>query len=235
MCKLIGLELRRNRLGPYHGAAAICGVCMLAFQYLMAAVPYLDPADQDAELFRSYSFVTGMTGLVSMAVFTILGSVMASRFILEEYNGKHAILLFSYPVSRRRILAAKLCLVTGYTVCAVLLCGGAVYGIFFLTEALAPICSDRLTLEVVLRSSGFLTVCAILAGFLGLLALWIGFRKRSTPTAIVAAVILASVVCQVVSVVLVFWPAGGLVMGAAAQLSVLSLKDLFDRVEKMEV
>ena len=81
MCKLIGLELRRNRLGPYHGAAAICGVCMLAFQYLMAAVPYLDPADQDAELFRSYSFVTGMTGLVSMAVFTILGSVMASRFI----------------------------------------------------------------------------------------------------------------------------------------------------------
>ena len=170
-----------------------------------------------------------------MAVFTILGSVMASRFILEEYNGKRAILLFSYPVSRRRILAAKLCLVTGYTVCAVLLCGGAVYGIFFLTEALAPICSDRLTLEVVLRSFGFLTVCAILAGFLGLLALWIGFRKRSTPAAIVAAVILASVVCQVVSVALVFWPAGGLVMGAAALLSVLVLKDLFDRVEKMEV
>ena len=86
-----------------------------------------------------------------------------------------------------------------------------------------------------MRSFGFLTVCAILAGFLGLLALWIGFRKRSTPAAIVAAVILASVVCQVVSMALVFWPAGGLVMGAAALLSVLVLKDLFDRVEKMEV
>lgn len=235
MLKLIGLELRRNWLGSYHGAAAICCACMLAFQYLMAAVPYLDSADQDAEPFRSYSFVTGMTGLVSMAVFTILGSVMASRFVLEEYNGKHAILLLSYPVSRRRILAAKLCLVTGYTVCAVLLYGGAVYGVFFLTEALVPICSDCLTLEVVLQSFGFLGVCAILAGLLSLLSLWVGFRKRSTPAAIVAAVILASAVCQVVSVALVFWPAGGLVIGAAALLSVLVLKDLFDRVEKMEV
>ena len=149
--------------------------------------------------------------------------------------GTGAVLLFSYPVSRRRILAAKLCLVTGYTVCAVILCGGAVYGVFFWTEALAPICSDRLTLGVVLQSFGFLAVCAILAGLLSLLSLWIGFWKRSIPAAIVAAVILASVVCQVVSVALVFWPAGGLVMGAAALLSVLALKDLFDRVEKMEV
>lgn len=35
MRKLIALELKRNRLRPYHIATLICGLTMLGFQYLM--------------------------------------------------------------------------------------------------------------------------------------------------------------------------------------------------------
>ena len=43
MRNLIALELKRNRLRPYHIATLICGVTMLGFQYLMAAIPHMDP------------------------------------------------------------------------------------------------------------------------------------------------------------------------------------------------
>lgn len=43
MRNLIALELKRNRLRPYHIATLICGVTMLGFQYLMAAIPIWTP------------------------------------------------------------------------------------------------------------------------------------------------------------------------------------------------
>lgn len=39
MYKIITLELKRNHLRSYHIAVLICGVTMLVFQYLMAAIP----------------------------------------------------------------------------------------------------------------------------------------------------------------------------------------------------
>ena len=61
---------------------------MLGFQYLMAAIPYMDPTEPDAELFSQYPFLMGITCLVCMAIFSILSAVMASRFVVEEYSGK---------------------------------------------------------------------------------------------------------------------------------------------------
>ena len=57
MCNLIALELKRNRLRSYHIAVLICGVTMLGFQYLMAAIPYMDPTEPDAELFSCRSLL----------------------------------------------------------------------------------------------------------------------------------------------------------------------------------
>ena len=114
MRNLIALELKRNRLRPYHIATLICGVTMLGFQYLMAAIPYMDPTEPDAELFSQYPFLMGITCLVCMAIFLILSAVMASRFVVEEYSGKRAILLLSYPISRKKVLCAKLMLVFAY-------------------------------------------------------------------------------------------------------------------------
>lgn len=60
MYKLIALELKRNRLRPYHIATLICGVTMLGFQYLMAAIPHMDPTEPDAQLFSQYPFLMGI-------------------------------------------------------------------------------------------------------------------------------------------------------------------------------
>lgn len=235
MYKLIALELKRNRLRPYHIAVLICGVTMLGFQYLMAAIPYMDPTEPDAELFSQYPFLMGIICLVCMAIFSILSAVMASRFVVEDYSGKRAILLLSYPISRKKVLSAKLMLVFLYTVCAMLLCGAVIQTVFFLTELLFPICSDHLTIKVVLQSLGFLFCCSVLAGLMGVIALWFGFRKKSVSVTIVASVILTTLVCQVISAAIQYIPILWIVVGIAAICSLIAVVSLFRQVEGMEV
>lgn len=235
MHKLIALELKRNRLRPYHIATLICGVTMLGFQYLMAAIPYMDPTEPDAELFSQYPFLMGITCLVCMEIFLILSAVMASRFVVEEYSGKRAILLLSYPISRKKVLRAKLVLVFAYTVGTMLLCGAVIQAVFFLTESLFPLCSDQLTIEVILQSLGSLLCCSILAGLLGVVSLWFGFRKKSVSVTIVASVILVTIVCQMISVALSFWPIMGIVFGVTGIFAILAIQNLLRQVNNMEV
>lgn len=235
MRNLIALELKRNRLRPYHLATLICGVTMLGFQYLMAAIPHMDPTEPDAELFSQYPFLMGITCLVCMAIFSILSAVMASRFVVEEYSGKRAILLLSYPISRKKVLSAKLMLVLLYTVGAMLLCGAVIQTVFFLTELLFSICSDHLTIKVVLQSLGFLFCCSVLAGLMGVIALWFGFRKKSVSVTIVASVILTTLVCQVISAAIQYIPILWIVVGIAAIGSWIAVVSLFRQVEGMEV
>lgn len=235
MRKLIALESKRNCLRPYHIAVLICGATMLGFQYLMAAIPHMDPTEPDAELFSQYPFLMGITCLVCMAIFSILSAVMASRFVVEEYGGKRAILLLSYPISRKKVLRTKLMLVFLYTVGAMLLCGAVIQTVFFLTELLFPICSDHLTIKVILQSLGFLLCCSVLAGLMGVIALWFGFRKKSVPVTIVASVILATLVCQGISAAIQYIPILWIVIGIAAICSLIAVLDLFRQVEGMEV
>ena len=235
MHKLIVLELKRNRLRPYHIATLICGLTMLGFQYLMAAIPYMDPTEPDAELFSQYPFLMGITCLVCMAIFSILSAVMASRFVMEEYSRKRAILLLSYPISRKKVLCAKLVLVFAYTVGAMLLCGAVIQAVFFLTESLFPLCSDQLTINMFLQSLGFLLSCSILAGLLGVVSLWFGFRKKSVSMTIVASVVLAALVCQVIAAALAFLPMMGAALGVTGILAALAIKNLLRQINNMEV
>ena len=235
MRKLIALELKRNCLRPYHIATLICGLTMLGFQYLMAAIPYMDPTEPDAELFSQYPFLMGITCLVCMAIFSILSAVMASRFVVEEYSRKRAILLLSYPISRKKVLCAKLVLVFAYTVSAMLLCGAVIQAVFFLTESLFPLCSDQLTINMFLQSLGFLLSCSILAGLLGVVSLWFGFRKKSVSMTIVASVVLAALVCQVIAAALAFLPMMGAALGVTGILAALAIKNLLRQINNMEV
>lgn len=107
MNKLTGLELKRSRLTPYHIAVISTTIIVTAFLYLLAAIPKIQPEDADNAMFMSYDFMTGLSNVVCTEIFAIMSAVMASKFVVEEYTGKKAILMFSYPVERTQILPQK--------------------------------------------------------------------------------------------------------------------------------
>ena len=235
MNKLISLEVKRNRLRPYHIAVLIGGFTLLAFHYFMAAIPLIDPTEGDIAMFSSYDFLFNLNHLVSMAIFGILGAVMGTRFVIEEYSGAKAVLLFSYPISRKKMMGAKLWLVFCYPVAAMLLCGIVIGGVFFFTESLFPLCADNLTWETIGWAFLSLLFHSLLAGAVAFLSIWIGLLKKSIPVTIVAAVIAATILCQVLSAAFSFRPVLFILLGVAAILTMVAVRSMFYQVENMEV
>jgi len=235
MNKLISLELKWNSLRSYHIGVFISGVLMLGLLYLLAAVPELDPSETDLEMFMSYRSLVGLANIMLMVIFTILSAVMSAKFVIEEYDGKRAILLFSYPVSRQKVLSAKMCMVFLYTVIAMCLCGTVISGIFFGTESVFHICPDTLSLDTILYC-GFSLVCySLLAGVWGMVALWIGFSKRSVTVTIVAAAIISVVICQIMAMTLNYLAGAVMFLVAGSIGAVAAWTNLKRNIANMEV
>ncbi len=234
MNRLISLELKRNNLKPNHVAVVIITIIMLGFLYLLAVIPRLDPTEADLNFFMTYNNLININNILCMVIFIIFSSVLYSKLVVEEYAGKKAILLFSYPVNRIKILEAKIFMAFIYTVAAMLICGAVVLGVFFMTESQFPICGDQLSTATIL--GGFLSLLcySIMAGVWGIVALYFGFGKQSVSVTIITAVIIATIMCQVLAVTMnISGLIAFLVIGIIA--AGMTLNNLRNRVMRMEV
>lgn len=198
MLKLIKLELRKNNIRTYVIASIIIAVVMLGFLYLFAYAPKLEPNDKDMEVFLGYNNLIPLFGVLNMAAFCVLSAVMYSKFIIEDYSGKRPILLFSYPVSRKRILFTKLSVVCIFTILSMLISNLVIFLIFGITERFMHLVSGIFTASIMLQAIKTTIVMAFIAASIGIIAVGIGFIKKSVPTTIVSAVLIASLMCNIV-------------------------------------
>lgn len=235
MNKLIQFELKRNSLKPYHIAVGIIAVVILSFLYLLAAIPKIDAADTDAEMFMSYEFIIGLGNIISMAIFSIMSAAMASKFIVNEYTGKKAILLFSYPVDRKKILDAKIITVFSYTVFSMLICNGTALTVFLVTESLFPLCQDTIDVGLILNCILFLFCYSLIAALLGLISLWFGFMKKSMIVTIISACVIVSIFCQIIAMTLFVRPVIIAILAVTFLIAMIVQINLHYQVKNMEV
>ncbi|QTL52386.1 MULTISPECIES: ABC transporter permease [Priestia] len=198
MIKLIKLELRRNNIRTYVIASIMIAIVMLGFLYLFAYAPKLEPNDKDLEIFLGYNNLIPLFGVLNMAAFCVLSAVMYSKFIIEDYSGNRPVLLFSYPISRKKILFSKLSVVSIFTIISMIISNLIIFLIFGITEKTMHLVSGGFTAAIMLQAIKITVVMAIIAACIGIIATGIGFIKKSVPTTIVSAVLLASLMCNIV-------------------------------------
>lgn len=240
MLKLIKLEFKRNHLKGYITAGLVITIATLCLVYLFAAIPHLDPSDKDTQIFMTYNGIATLSLVTVTACFSILSSVMYNKFVIEEYTSKKVFLLFSYPVERKRILWAKIITVFLFTVISMMLSGIIIFSIFFTTESFLPICQEVLTLSTLFEIGISLTAYSIIAAALAVIALWLGYWKKSASVTIVSGVIVSSVFGSFSSEILL---AGGiaqnLIVVIIAAVSVLValilMMGLSQKISTMEV
>lgn len=198
MKTLIKLELKRNKIRTYVIASLIIAITMLGFLYLFAYAPMLEPNDKDMAIFSGYNNLVPLFGVLNMAVFCVLSAVMYSKFIIEDYSGKRPILLFSYPVSRKKIVLSKLGVVCGFTIISMVISNLIAFLIFGITENFIHLVSGDFTFSIMVQAIETTLVMAFIAASIGVVAVGIGFIKKSVPTTIVSAVLIASLMCNIV-------------------------------------
>ena len=193
MLKLIGLELKRNDIRTYVAASAISCIVILAFLYFVAYVAQVETGERELQ-FRNYSNIFSLAIALGLIIFSVMSAIIYSRLVIGEYAGKRAALLFSYPVSRRKILLAKLFLVVGFTTVSMLICTAIPFIVFSITEKISPIVvQDTMTAELIAETLGTLLIAVLAVGGIGIISMRIGFIKKSVPTTLISAFLLAAI------------------------------------------
>ncbi|MGE8005461.1 ABC transporter permease [Lysinibacillus sp. NPDC093216] len=188
MFKLMKLELRRNNLNTYMRLSMIGCMFLIGFIYFVAIVAKVENEPD----FQNYSNIFLFTSIMSMFFFSILSATMFSRFVIEEYKGKKMILLFSYPVNRKKILLSKIAVVVVFSTASMIISNIPPIVIFSITESFSPIVNDTLSSELLFSVIKTIIILSIGMNGITLIAMRIGFINKSIPSTIVSALLLCA-------------------------------------------
>lgn len=188
--KLIQLEWKKMNPAPYLGAALGLPALSMLIALLFCFLPESEWGSVEMSLSRNWHSLILLVSCVTLFSFTMLGAVLSSRVILTEFLGKNKLLVFSWPISRKRLFAAKTAFIFLFTAAGAVLCN-------LLTVFTAVLLSNLFhgfTGTFTADDSGYLLLVsfsiALLASCICLAAVRFGFWKKSPTAVIVSALVL---------------------------------------------
>ncbi|MGG0152003.1 ABC transporter permease [Bacillus mycoides] len=189
MLRLMKLELRKFKLGWYVKRAVIANIVILALLIFVSIVAQIegDPKIRDPQIILS------MASALVRATFIIFGGVLIAKLIIDEYKSKTILLMFSYPIKRKKMMASKLAITATLTFITVILSNILVVGIFFGIDSYFSILPNSFTVDQLIQEGINLVPLAIATAGMSLIPLYFGMRKRSVPTTIVSSLIVVSI------------------------------------------
>lgn len=87
----------------------------ILFSIFFLTVSLVDSMTDPQQTKDSFDSTFLVTGLLIMMIFLVYASVLTAHTVIAEYNQKTITIMFSYPVNRRQLIAAKLILIMVYT------------------------------------------------------------------------------------------------------------------------
>ncbi|WP_217593452.1 ABC transporter permease [Cohnella sp. GbtcB17] len=193
MLHLIKLELKKGRFSAYVWGALIAYALIAAF---MATLYLTEGTASEEPAFRNYEEMLRGIDTIVRATFIVYAAVLLAKLVVNEFKDKTISLLFAYPVSRKKIILAKLSMVFGWTFANVLLANAVVGGLLIAINARLGHMSDPLTAQILYEHGIFVLMQAFGAAGTCLLPLVIGLRKKSVATTVVSSILIVIIVCS---------------------------------------
>ncbi|MBK5507400.1 ABC transporter permease [Bacillus sp. TH12] len=189
MLRLMKLEMKKFKLGWYVRGVIIANIAILA---LLTSMSIVSQIEGDPEIRDPQMILLAASTLVR-ATFIIFGSVLIARLIISEYKNKTILLMFSYPINRKKMMVSKLAITATLTFITVILSNILVVGIFFGIDSYFSILPNPFTVDQLMQEGIKLVPLAIATAGMSLIPLYFGMRKRSVPTTIVSSLIVVSI------------------------------------------
>ncbi|WP_068614147.1 ABC transporter permease [Paenibacillus tuaregi] len=190
MLKLIRLELKKNRMGGYIKGVIIANLVIIAFLSLV----YYGGIEEMDRLLQTYEGLFDMAGTIVKVTFVIFASAIMSRMIIDEYKAKTIQLMFMYPISRKKILAAKLMIIFVFTVVTILLSTAFIDALIIVVDRFFNIIEEPLTSTILAQTSIKVLITSLSAGGISLIPLFFGMRKYSTPATIISSFLVVGLI-----------------------------------------
>lgn len=190
MLKLISLEIRKNKLTSLLTGAAIVNLAILGF---MIMVVFIDRNENEPSFTSYVDLFEGMFVFVK-AAYIIFASVIISKLVIDEYKNNTITLLFMYPISRKKLMTAKILIVFAFTFVAIILSDIMIGAILLGFNSFMELIPGELSLTLITSELIKLGANAFYAAGIALIPLYFGMKKKSVPATIVSAVLVASLI-----------------------------------------
>ncbi|MDP4095819.1 ABC transporter permease [Paenibacillus sp. P96] len=189
MLHLIKLELMKGRKSGYVWGALIAYAIIAGLMLLVLFVD--DTLEQvfpnDAEMLKIIDVLTRIT-------FVVYASVLLSRLIIREYKDRTMELLFTYPVSRKKIIFAKLIIVAVWTFINIVISNLLISTVMLFVNRMAGDIPMVMTSGSLFQHYLGSAVQALAAAGMSLLPLAFGMRRKSEAATIVSSIIIVAVI-----------------------------------------
>lgn len=187
---MMRLEMKKYKLGGLLKGVIICNLAIIALLTLV----YFADKTESADTFASYHTIFYIIGSLVRMTFVIYASTIIARIIIDEYKNKTINLMFVYPISRKRIMIAKLSIVFLFTLITVLVSNVFLDGMLTLLDRMYDIVPESLTMEMLREQVSSVLLSAVSAAGISLIPLFFGMRRHSVPFTIVSAVLIVSLI-----------------------------------------
>ena len=188
MWNLIRMEIKKVSLKPHSVGLLAANLIIFMLSVFMSSLltasgdistlPGLPPFQLDT--------VT-IAAMLVRATLIVWEAVLISVFVIEEYRNKTISLLFTYPVSRTKLIMAKL-----FLICGISFLFHVLSNIFqYVSIFLAAKCFDFVTFSV--GNILVQIVTTISAVLLGLFPLYVGMIKKSTIATVVSSIVIVAI------------------------------------------
>ncbi len=114
---LIRLELKKFGVGRN----IMFTVAAILFSILFITVSLVDSMTDPEQTKDTFESTFLIIGLLVSSIFLVYSSVLTARFVIGEYDRRTIILLFSYPLNRKGLIAGKMMIIMVYTAVSVMM------------------------------------------------------------------------------------------------------------------
>ena len=164
-------------------------IAMFVMSLLLLLMFVTDKSANQREISTQFFMVVDSMMRITFIVFA---GVFISRLIIDEYRNKTIMLMFTYPIARKKIMIAKLILVFLFTFSTIIISRFLVMNFLMIIHSKYDFLSQAYTV------GDIFTHCRHTIGFdlasagIALVALFFGMRKKSTVATVVSSFILSS-------------------------------------------
>ncbi|EME72733.1 MULTISPECIES: ABC transporter permease [Bacillus] len=187
MLNLMRIEMKKLKLGWYVRGAVFATFIILGFLWMVTFTEGKDTFQTIDETFL-------VTGTFVRAVFIVFGAVLISKLVISEFKNKTILVMFTYPINRKKLLAAKLLIAGGLTFITILLSNTCVAAGFFLLNSIYGVIPGELTTSMVSQQALKMIVFAFGAAGTSLVPIFFGMRKHSAAATIISSVVISMLI-----------------------------------------
>lgn len=234
MFKLIRLEYKKFKLEGMLNGVVIADLCVLGLILLISIASQID----GEEVFNNTSEMITLIDVLVMATFIIYGSALLAKLTVSEYKNKTIQLMFMYPINRKKLFISKLIIVYFFAAFNIIVSNIFVLLGVSIADYFIDMVPGKLSLGAVLNEWEMLASSIVMSGFLAIVPLYFGMRKKSTAHTIIASVIIVSMLSSSFgpSIANSYYFLRILVLGGIAMISCfLSLNYTLDNIDTVGI